>query len=91
MSGRLSTAAFWDFWEAMGGEASMLGFQKRHWNQWDLCLLNDKGASYMASRLVHALWSGSEQWAKSIHRRGAESSRRGDEVGECATMQRASR
>ena len=60
-----TSSAFWDFWEAMGGEASMLEFQRRHWNQWDLYHLNEQGASFMASRLVYAIWSGFAQWAKS--------------------------
>ncbi len=57
-------AAFWDFWSAMGGEGSMLEFQRRHWNQWDLYHLNERGASHMATRLLHALWGGFATWAK---------------------------
>ncbi|MBI5534644.1 MAG: hypothetical protein HY898_18100 [Deltaproteobacteria bacterium] len=54
--------AFWDFWEAMGGESSMLRFQKKKWNMWDLYHLNEKGASYMASRIVHAIWRDFGAW-----------------------------
>jgi lysophospholipase L1-like esterase len=55
-----NNVAFWDFWEAMGGNGAMLKFQKKKWNLWDLYHLNETGAEYMASRIVHALW---RDWA----------------------------
>lgn len=64
---------FWDFWAAMGGDGSMLAFQKKHWNMWDLYHLNDKGASYMASRLVVALWRDFALWLKKHPDAGCES------------------
>jgi lysophospholipase L1-like esterase len=64
--------AFWDFWQAMGGESSMLQFHKKKWNMWDLYHLNEKGAAYMASRIVHALWQGFGTWLQEHPEAGCE-------------------
>ena len=55
-------AAFWDFRGAMGGELAIVRF-RRHDMAWsDLIHLNEKGASYMADRIVYALWRDFMSW-----------------------------
>ena len=54
--------AFWDFRGAMGGDLSIVRF-KRHKMAWgDLIHFNDKGAAYMADRIVYAIWRDFMKW-----------------------------
>jgi hypothetical protein len=54
--------AFWDFRAAMGGDLSIVKF-KRHKMAWgDLIHFNEKGASYMADRIVYAIWRDFMRW-----------------------------
>jgi hypothetical protein len=58
-------AAFWDFREAMGGEASIVKFRGKMMCGEDLVHFTQSGGFYMADRIVTALWRGfSEEAAK---------------------------
>jgi hypothetical protein len=50
--------AFWDFREAMGGEAAYLQFMKRGLASPDRAHLSKEGSSLMAQRLLSALFDG---------------------------------
>jgi hypothetical protein len=54
--------AFWDFRAAMGGELSMLAFRKHGLARPDLTHFNEKGAAYMADRIVYAIWRDFMRW-----------------------------
>lgn len=57
--------AFWDFRQAMGGEASMVRFRANLMAGQDLVHFNEKGGFYMGNRIVSALWRGfAEHMAK---------------------------
>ncbi len=47
--------AFWDFREAMGGEASMARFSRHGLAGGDLYHFTEKGAAFMGSRIAHVL------------------------------------
>ncbi len=47
--------AFWDTFEAMGGEGSMAGFVERQWAAKDYMHLSYGGGRYIATRFVQAL------------------------------------
>jgi hypothetical protein len=54
--------AFWDFRAAMGGDLSIVKF-RRHEMAWsDLIHFNEKGAAYMADRIVYAIWRDFMKW-----------------------------
>jgi hypothetical protein len=54
--------AFWDFHAAMGGERSILKFRAAGMAHADLAHLNQRGAAYMARRLLRVLFGGLEQY-----------------------------
>ncbi len=56
-----SGAAFWDFREAMGGEASYLEFMKRGLASPDRAHLSKEGSSFMGQKLLAALFDGVAQ------------------------------
>ena len=49
-------AAFWDFRQAMGGDASIRAFANKKWAQPDLIHLTEPGGTHMGDRVVFALW-----------------------------------
>lgn len=49
--------AFFDFWNAMGGDGSMARFFHKNLTGKDLYHFTRKGASFMASRIVYAIWT----------------------------------
>jgi len=51
-------AAFWDFREAMGGDASIKSFSRKKWALPDLIHLTEPGGLYMGDRVAFALWRG---------------------------------
>jgi hypothetical protein len=53
---------FWDFHAAMGGERSILKFRAAGMAHADLAHLNQRGAAYMARRLLRVLLDGLEQY-----------------------------
>ncbi len=53
-----NAAAFWDFREAMGGDASMLEFIKKGLAERDRIHLKKQGDEIMGERMVCALWDG---------------------------------
>ncbi len=53
---------FWDFHAAMGGERSILKFRAAGMAHADLAHLNQRGAAYMARRLLRVLLSGLTQY-----------------------------
>jgi hypothetical protein len=55
---RESATAFWDFHAAMGGELSIARFADAGMAHSDLAHFNERGAAYMARRIVYALWKG---------------------------------
>jgi hypothetical protein len=57
--------AFWDFHAAMGGERSILKFRAAGMAHADLAHLNQRGAAYMARRLLRVLFGGLEQYLAS--------------------------
>ncbi len=50
--------AFWNFWEAMGGDGSIIKFAKEGLAAWDLVHLSRDGGFLMGNRLAHALFEG---------------------------------
>ncbi|TAL29579.1 MAG: hypothetical protein EPN93_21055 [Spirochaetes bacterium] len=50
--------AFWDFWNAMGGNGSAYRFYCNGFCQWDLVHLTRTGGAFMGRRLTRALWTG---------------------------------
>src|SRR5262249_15077611 len=48
---------FFDFHEAMGGEASMARFQREKMTVGDWIHFNEKGGAYMGDRVVRAIWT----------------------------------
>jgi hypothetical protein len=64
--------AFWDFRQAMGGEASMVRFRARLWAGQDLVHFNEKGGFYMGDRIAFALWRGFKAWAEKHPTAGCE-------------------
>lgn len=65
-------AAFWDFREAMGGEASIVKFRGQYMCGQDLVHFTEKGGFYMADRIVYALWRGFGEWAAKHPTAGCE-------------------
>jgi lysophospholipase L1-like esterase len=55
-------AAFWDFREAMGGDAAIKRFQKLGLAEPDFVHLSPKGGAIMGDRLVHALFADLQTW-----------------------------
>jgi hypothetical protein len=53
---------FWDFHAAMGGERSILKFRAAGMAHADLAHVNQRGAAYMARRLLRVLLGGLEQY-----------------------------
>ena len=56
--------AYWDFHAAMGGELSILKFRASGMAHSDLVHLNERGAAYMARRLLIALIAGFNDYAR---------------------------
>ena len=56
--------AFWNFWEAMGGDMSMLRFARNGLGSWDLVHLTKDGGTLMGTRIAHALIAGFEGYLK---------------------------
>lgn len=48
--------AYWNLWEAMGGEGSMARLKKRGLALFDYVHFNEPGGAYVADRLLYALW-----------------------------------
>jgi hypothetical protein len=55
-------AAFFDFHEAMGGEGSMMRFQKHHMTQGDGMHFSSKGGAVVGQRVVAALGRAFDGW-----------------------------
>jgi hypothetical protein len=55
-------AAFWDFRAAMGGEASIIAFQKKKMAQSDLVHLTESGGYYMGGRIAFVLFRDFQTW-----------------------------
>jgi hypothetical protein len=65
-------AAFWDFREAMGGEASIVKFRGKYMCGEDLVHFTQSGGFYMADRIVTALWRGLSEWTAKHATAGCE-------------------
>lgn len=48
--------AFWNLWQAMGGEGSMARLRERGMARFDYIHFNEAGGAYVGDRLVYALW-----------------------------------
>ena len=64
--------AFWDFRQAMGGEASMVRFRANLMAGQDLVHFNEKGGFYMGDRIVFALWRGFAEYVAKHPSAGCE-------------------
>lgn len=58
-----NSVAYWDFREAMGGDASMATFYRHGLAGGDLYHFTKTGAAFMGSRIAHALWGGLSDYA----------------------------
>jgi hypothetical protein len=67
-----NSGAFWDFRQAMGGEASMVRFRANLMAGQDLVHFNEKGGFYMGNRIVSALWRGFGEHMAKHPRTGCE-------------------
>lgn len=56
--------AFWDFREAMGGDASMATFYRHGLAGGDLYHFTRTGAAFMGSRIAHVLWRELDTYAR---------------------------
>jgi lysophospholipase L1-like esterase len=56
--------AFWNFWEAMGGDMSMIRFARNGLGTWDLVHLTKDGGTLMGTRMAHAIVAGFEDYLK---------------------------
>lgn len=59
---RDNNTAFWDFQQAMGGDASIVRFARRGFAAKDYVHLTQPGAAYMARRLLRALFLDFQQY-----------------------------
>jgi hypothetical protein len=56
--------AYWNFWQAMGGDMSMIKFARVGLGTWDLVHLTRDGGFLMGDRFAHALFEGFEAYLK---------------------------
>jgi hypothetical protein len=65
-------AAFWDFREAMGGDASIKKFEKLGLAAWDHVHLWKDGGAIMGDRLVYSIFKDMQGWLASHAEAGCE-------------------
>lgn len=59
-----NAVAYWDFREAMGGDASMAAFYRHGLAGKDLYHFTKTGAAFMGSRIASALWGSLDEYAE---------------------------
>ncbi|HSQ65965.1 MAG TPA: hypothetical protein VLM85_22240 [Polyangiaceae bacterium] len=64
--------AFWNFWEAMGGDMSMMRFARNGLGTWDLVHLTKDGGTLMGTRVAHAVLAGFEDYLKAHPEAGCD-------------------
>jgi hypothetical protein len=69
---RAHACAFWDFRQAMGGDASMRTFYWKGLGGADFYHLTNRGAEFMGQRLAQALLSGMREYLEQNPRAGCE-------------------
>ena len=65
--------AYWNFWQAMGGDMSMMRFARVGLGTWDLVHLTRDGGFLMGDRFAHALFEGFEGYLKEHPDAGCDS------------------
>ncbi len=55
-------AAYWDFWSAMGGDASMRALAEKKLASWDLVHFTQGGGTLMGQRFAHVLMDATARW-----------------------------
>jgi hypothetical protein len=64
--------AYWNFWQAMGGDMSMMKFARVGLGTWDLVHLTRDGGFLMGNRFAHALFDGFDAYLKDHPDAGCE-------------------
>jgi hypothetical protein len=63
---------YWNFWQGMGGDMSIIKFAKQGYAAWDLVHLTHDGGFLMGNRFAHALMEGLDGYLKAHPEAGCE-------------------